>query len=102
MSATDGPIVPSISGRLLDLFDPSSETVMDRLAEPLIRMSLLPRRGRCPAVKRPPRRRSMQNYGGPPPDATFAVAARSGVRKYAGRPFTLADSSHDTAYGAPS
>src|SRR6476646_907684 len=42
MSATAGPIVPSISGRLLDLFDPSSETVMDRLAEPLMRMFLLP------------------------------------------------------------
>jgi hypothetical protein len=37
--------VPSISGRLLDLLDPSSETVMDRLAEALMRISLLPWRG---------------------------------------------------------
>src|SRR4051794_4235068 len=42
MSATDGPMVPSISGRLLDLLEPSSETVIDRFAVPLMCASLLP------------------------------------------------------------
>src|SRR6516165_9491628 len=76
MSATGGPIVPSISGRVLDLFEPSSVTVMDRLAEPLMRVSLLSRRGDIPAVRRlPVRPCPRQNYGVPDPDATFAVAA---------------------------
>src|SRR5271157_1813372 len=50
MSATAGPMVPSISGRLLDLLVPSSVTVMDRLAEPLMRVSLLPKRAPCPQL----------------------------------------------------
>src|SRR5262249_13678868 len=41
MSATAGPIVPSISGRLLDLLEPSTVTVTDRLAEPLMGESLV-------------------------------------------------------------
>src|ERR1700761_6264798 len=53
MSATAGPIVPSISGRLLVLLEPSSDTVTDRLAEPLMRVFLSLAR-RLLAVKRLP------------------------------------------------
>src|SRR5690348_4528674 len=44
MSATGGPIVASISGRLADLLEPSIVTVTDRFAEPLMCVFLLPRR----------------------------------------------------------
>ncbi len=41
MSATAGPSVPSNSGNVLDLLDPSGVTVMDRLADPLMRRVLV-------------------------------------------------------------